>query len=112
MGVDHLPEGIALWLGEGADLTPTRGAPYRTADGTVGEVRGYRELDRVRVTARPAGWDHDTTMQVTVSASGPGRTQVRFHQEWLAGPEERVRQRAHWKDVMAAVERALAAPNE
>ncbi|MFF7247402.1 SRPBCC domain-containing protein [Embleya sp. NPDC008237] len=103
--------GLALWLGEDVDLTPTRGAPYTTADGGTGEVRGWRELDRVRVTSRLPGWDHDTTVQVTTGASGPGRTVLRFHQEWLADPGERARQRTHWQGVMAAVERALAAPN-
>ncbi|MEU0938359.1 MULTISPECIES: SRPBCC domain-containing protein [unclassified Embleya] len=104
--------GLALWLGEDVDLTPTRGAPYRTADGSTGEVRGWRETDRIRVTSRVPDWDHDTTVQVAMSASGPGRTVLRFHQEWLSDAGERARQRTHWQGVMAAVERALAAPNE
>jgi hypothetical protein len=79
----------------------------------VTKQRKYQaKHDRVRLTSRPAGWDHDTTVQVTVSTSASGRTTLRFHQEWPAGPEERARQRARWKDVLAAVERALAAPNE
>ena len=44
------PEGIRLWLGEGAELQPRKGAPYRTSAGTTGEIRSFRENDRVRLT--------------------------------------------------------------
>ncbi|MCP2257633.1 putative conserved protein YndB, AHSA1/START domain [Streptoalloteichus tenebrarius] len=98
------PEGLALWLGEGARLEGV-GAEYRTEDGTVGEVRGLREHDRVRVTWRPADWDHETTVQVAVR--GDDRTMLRFHQERLADAEERERQRAHWQRVMDQVAAAL-----
>ncbi|MGY0232403.1 hypothetical protein [Longispora urticae] len=45
---------------------------------------------------------------MTVSPGGSGGTVVRFHQEWLTGPEERARQREHWRSVMTAVVGALA----
>ncbi|MDT0309153.1 SRPBCC domain-containing protein [Streptomyces sp. DSM 44917] len=97
------PRGLALWLGPGADLTPRRGAPYRTAEGVTGEVRGYRERERIRVT------HGSTTLQVTVSAApDPARAVLRFHQERLAGPAERDRRRAHWRAVADAVAEALA----
>ncbi|MGQ0840376.1 hypothetical protein [Actinokineospora sp.] len=69
-------------------------------------MRGYHEHDRVRLTWRPAGWDHDTTIQVAVSGSG-SRTVLRFHQEWLADAEERGRQREHWRKVLADMVAAL-----
>ncbi|MFE5871837.1 SRPBCC domain-containing protein [Streptomyces roseifaciens] len=99
------PEGIALWLGPGADLTPERGAPYRTAAGVTGEVRGYRPGDRIRVT------HGTTTVQValtpaTPAADGP-RTILRFHQDRLTSAEEREQQRAHWQGVMDRVAAAL-----
>lgn len=101
-------DGVALWLGAGAELSPDKGAAYRTDEGAEGEVRSYRPLDRVRVTYRPAEWDHDTTVQVAIRAAG-AKTMLRFHQEWLADAEERGRQREHWRAVMAAVEEGLAA---
>ncbi|WP_436492787.1 SRPBCC family protein [Actinokineospora sp. HUAS TT18] len=100
------PEGIALWLGEGAELSPVKGTRYETADGTVGEIRGYHEHDRIRLTLRPGDWDHDTTMQFAMVANGD-RTMLRFHQEWLADAEEREHQREHWQGVMDAVVEAL-----
>jgi hypothetical protein len=38
-------------------------------------------------------------VQVTVSRRN-GRTVLRFHQERLADPDERDRQRAHWQSVL------------
>jgi len=101
------PRGQAVWLGPGATLAAQRGHRYRTADGTTGEVRSFRDLDRIRLTWRPAGWDHDTTMQVTVSGPAEHATVLRFHQEWLADRAERERQRAHWREVMDRVVAAL-----
>jgi hypothetical protein len=53
----------------------------------------------VRLTWRPAGWDHDTTVQVALSPAASGTT-IRFHQERLADAGERERQRAHWAGVL------------
>ena len=100
------PAGRALWLGDGVRLDVARGAPYTTADGTTGEVRGYQEGARLRLTHRPAGADAETTVQVTVSASGTG-TVLRFHQERLADPAAREDRRRHWQAVMDAVAYAL-----
>ncbi len=93
-------EGLRLWLGEGARLEHKE--PYETTDGTVGEVRSLHPHNRVRLTWRPRDWDHDTTVQVTVSTSGQ-KTVLRFHQEWLTDATEREHQRTHWKAVMAKV---------
>ncbi|MER5475700.1 SRPBCC domain-containing protein [Streptomyces sp. NPDC002734] len=96
------PDGVALWLGSGAVLTPERGAPYRTADGVTGEVRGYRPADRIRVT------HGTTTVQIALSPAADGaRTTLRLHQEHLASAEERERRRAHWQHVMEQVAAAL-----
>ena len=86
------PEGVALWLGPGAEL-PVKGD---------GVLRSLRPGDRIRL-----GYG-ETILQVAVSATGDGRTVLRFHQEHMASAEERERQRAHWKGVTAQVESALA----
>ncbi|KAB2593660.1 SRPBCC family protein [Streptomyces arboris] len=92
------PEGVALWLGAEGPLPTERGAPYRTADGTVGEIRSYRPGDRVRLT-------HGTsTVQVTVSpGSSEDRAVLRFHQERLASAEEREARLTYWKEAMDRV---------
>ncbi|MCE7006468.1 SRPBCC domain-containing protein [Kibdelosporangium philippinense] len=93
-------EGVALWLGRGANLV--KGQSYETEDGTVGKVRSRNEVDRVRVTWRPKDWDHETTVQIAISANA-GKTRLTFHQERMADPAERERQREHWRRVMADV---------
>ncbi len=92
------PAGLALWLGEEVNFRGAKGEPYRTADGLCGELRSFRPGDRIRLTWRPADWDHDTTVQIALEDKGD-RTGIRFHQERLAGPAEREAQRRHWKRV-------------
>jgi uncharacterized protein YndB with AHSA1/START domain len=100
-------EGVAIWLGPGVELPRETGAEYETANGTVGEIRGFADGDRVRLTWRPSDWDHDSTVQVRLSGAG-AKTTLRFHQEWLADAEEREQQRAYWQDVTERVVAALA----
>jgi uncharacterized protein YndB with AHSA1/START domain len=96
-------EGSAMWLGAGVHRLDEPGRAYETAAGTSGEIRSFRPLDRLRLTWRPADWAHDSTVQVTVSSVGPGRTMLRFHQERLADAAEREQQRAHWRSVLDAL---------
>ena len=95
-------EGLAVWLGPGARLSKEKGASYRTADGTTGEVRGLREMEKVRLTWQPPGRPDPAILQVAVV---PGRSgcSIRFHQERLTGPDERERMRAHWQGVLARI---------
>ena len=95
------PQGVALWLGPGAELPTGKGAPYNTADGIVGELRSYHPGDRVRLTYGR------TTVQVAVTAAASGNAVLRFHQERLADATDRERRRAHWQSVVTAVAEAL-----
>ncbi len=99
--------GLDVWLGEGARPAPERGTPWQAADGASGETRGHRDLDRIRVTARAADADHETTIQVAVRAAPGGRTMLRLHEERLPGPQERERRREHWRAVLGRLERLL-----
>lgn len=98
----------ALWLGAGSAIPRDKGEQWQADDGTAGELRSRRECDRVRLTWRPPTWSHDTTVQVAVQATATG-TVLRFHQERLAGPGERRRQRSHWQAALARIEGALQA---
>jgi len=100
-------EGTEIWLGPGADLPREKGKGYETENGTTGEIRSFADGDRVRLTWRPKDWDHDSTVQVRLSGGG-AKTTLRFHQEWLSGPEEREEQRTYWKEVLERVVAALA----
>lgn len=98
------PEGMDVWLGTGARPALEAAATYTCQDGTVGEVRSYRELDRMRLTWRPPDWDHDSTVQVAVVAAGE-RTSLRFHQERMASAAERTAMRERWQRVGERLER-------
>lgn len=104
-------EGLACWLGPGAELPSTVGEAYAAHDGTTGELRSLRPHDRVRLTHQPPGQEHATTVQVALTppASGPTGTTIRFHQERLTSAEERERQRAHWQGVVEDLIRLLDA---
>ena len=99
------PEGLDVWLG--GPLPPSVGDGYETAGGVRGELRSLRPLDRVRLTWQPPGWSHDSTVQVAVSPAPSGRATLRFHQERLAGPDEREAQRTHWRFVLDHLESLL-----
>ncbi|GAA0393821.1 SRPBCC domain-containing protein [Streptomyces luteireticuli] len=101
------PEGLALWLGGGADIGTERGSSYTTADGTTGEVRGFREGARLRLTHRPSGAVAETTVQVTVTPRGEG-AMLRFHQERLPDAAARAERREHWHAAMETVVNSLA----
>ncbi|WP_203904140.1 SRPBCC domain-containing protein [Virgisporangium aliadipatigenens] len=101
--------GLPLWLGEGVAFGPDAapGDPYETADGTVGELRGFRPADRIRLTHLVRGADHETTVQVAMRAPAPGRTMLRFHEERMLDAAEREAQRVHWQAAMERVAAAL-----
>jgi uncharacterized protein YndB with AHSA1/START domain len=102
------PEGMTIWLGDGVTVLDVPGVGYHTTDGTRGETRSFRELDRIRLTWQPSGWSHDTTLQLAVRAVGPNRSMLRVHQERLADAAEREQQRRHWREVIGAIVAALA----
>lgn len=95
-------EGLATWLGEGVAFDGIKGEHYETANGTHGELRSYRPLDRIRLTWQPPDWHHDSTVQIAIDDKGD-RTRIVFHQERLTDAEERTKQRAHWKSVSTEV---------
>ncbi|MGC4936652.1 SRPBCC domain-containing protein [Kribbella sp. DT2] len=103
------PAGVAIWLGEGVTLLNEKGTGYETKDGTRGELRSFRDLTRVRLTWQPADWSHETTVQLTVSATGKGKARLGVHQERLTDAAEREHQRKHWQGVVNQLVAAITA---
>ncbi|OWY62782.1 hypothetical protein B7486_56590 [cyanobacterium TDX16] len=95
--------GVEVWLGHGALLPHQAGATWSAADGSSGDVRSFKPLDRVRLTHQAPGQSTPSTVQVALSErhakDGP-RTVVRFHQDRLADADQREAQRQHWQAVM------------
>ncbi len=103
------PAGVAIWLGDAVTVSPETGMGYETVDGTRGETRSFRDLDRIRVTWQPRDWSHDTTLQLAVRTNGPGKAMLRVHQERLTDATEREQQRKHWQRVITDLVAALTA---
>jgi uncharacterized protein YndB with AHSA1/START domain len=99
--------GSAVWLGAGVERLDEPGVAYETDAGAAGQIRSFRPRERVRLTWQPEDWDHDSTVQFTVTPVAGDRTRVVFHQERLADAAERERQRQHWQGVMDALVTAL-----
>jgi hypothetical protein len=100
-------EGLAIWLGS-TTLPNESHELYETTEGTHGELRTRIDGQRVRLTWQPADWQHDSTLQLTVLPAASGTT-IAFHQERLAGPDERETMLEHWTDVAERLVAALDA---
>ena len=99
-------DGLPLWLGN-TTLALEKGAENETDDDIRGHVLGYTPGFRIRLTWQPGEWDHDSTLQLTVREAATGTT-IGFHQERLAGREERKIMLGHWKEVVEAIAAGLA----
>ncbi len=98
--------GLGIWLGEDVPFPLTKGACYRTKEGTSGEVRSVRPLERVRLTWQPEGRAEPAIVQVVVAQS-PRGCSVRFHTDHLASEDEREAMRTHWREVIDRLDRAV-----
>lgn len=103
------PEGAEIWAGPEAVIVPEPGTRWSASDGSRGEIRSHDPGRKLRLTFRPAGWSHETTVQIVVVQATGQRASVRFHQERLADAAERARQREHWRAVLDRLEDALSA---
>jgi uncharacterized protein YndB with AHSA1/START domain len=103
------PEGVAIWVGEGAELGRERGDPYAAADGTEGELRSLRPGDRIRLTRRLPGREDEAIVQVVVRPAASGAS-IRFHAERLRDAEEREALREHWRAVLDELGETLGQP--
>jgi len=100
------PAGLRLWLGTLASLDLRKGQPYQAQEGTRGEVRSVAS-GHLRLFWQPAHRQQPTTLQVSILPSGT-HASIRFHQEKLASTEEREQMRAHWQQVLAQLQAAIA----
>jgi len=101
-----LGDGLAIWLGE-TDVRFEKGSEYETTDGVVGHIRSYTPVQKMRLSWKPTEWNHDSILQVSVKEAADGGTTIGFHQERLAGRDERKTMLGHWKTVTAELAAAL-----
>lgn len=102
-----LGDGLRIWLGDLDSLPGEKGAAYATRDGVVGEIRGFADRAKVRLTWQPHDWPHDSTLQLTVREAATGTT-IGIHHERLADRSERKLMLGHWKNVLDDLVSALS----
>ncbi len=98
-----------LWLGEGAEVAFEVGERYKLegADAASGEIRVVKPGDRLRMTWQPQGWPAPATLQLAMTARGPGKTSLTAHLEKLPDAEAREALRERWRAVMDRLAAAL-----
>ncbi len=96
--------GIAAWLGAGVriDGELATGSTLRAADGTEGEIRSVRTVDRIRARVRPPDRHAATTVQIAL-VPAPTGTAIVLHEEHLADAAEREVRREHWQAVATSL---------
>lgn len=94
-------DGVTTWLGD-TKLGLHKGDAYETVEGVRGEIRSRTDELRLRITWQPEDWDHDSTVQITLTPAASGTT-IGLHQERLASAEEREAMLAHWTGVLDEV---------
>jgi uncharacterized protein YndB with AHSA1/START domain len=105
-----LSDALPLWFGTlDEPLELLRGAPYRTREARSGEIRSAEPGRRLRFTRSVGSTDETTTVQLTVTPAATGAT-VAFHEERLAGPEERAESIREWKAALERIEAAFDGP--
>lgn len=99
-------EGVHLWLGDVSGLRWEKGEAYTTKDGTEGEVRVINHGSHLRITWWPKDWEKASTIQIRTIPNGE-RTTISFHQENLAGTDEREEMRQRWENVLDELKKIL-----
>ena len=91
-----------LWLGDDADVSFEVGERYKLEgpDAASGEIRVVKPGDRLRMTWQPEGWLAPATLQLAMTARGPGKTSLTAHMEKLPEAAAREALRGRWREVM------------
>ncbi len=97
------PPGLALWLGRLEELPLVKSHPYRTGEGTGGEVRAFSSGKQIRLTWHPPFLKRSSTLQLRFEPAADHRCTLRVHQENLSSEEEREGMKRHWSEVLERI---------
>jgi uncharacterized protein YndB with AHSA1/START domain len=95
--------GVRVWLGDVPQLLLEEGLPYETREGASGTIRVVEPGGHLRLTWQPPDWETASTIQVRVIPKGKNAT-IAFHQEHLAGGQEREEMYHRWQAVLDGLE--------
>lgn len=99
-------EDVKLWLGDVSGLKWEKGETYTTKDETEGEIRVIKPGSHIRITWWPKNWEKASTIQIRLIPNGE-KTIISFHQENLAGAQEREEMRQRWEKVLDELKKLL-----
>jgi hypothetical protein len=95
----------------GGEIKWEKGARYRLADGTSGEVRIYQPATHLRITRHPKSYPRPAVVQVRVIEKGQ-RAVMAFHEEHLPSAEQREERRQHYQRVFSMIKKDLKGTGE
>lgn len=99
--------GVNLWLGTiNPDEIKIR-ETFETAEAARGKWTVFAPYSHLRMKWQPAGWQHNSTLQVRVIQSNE-KTTISFHQEHLLNCEQREEMKAHWQQVLELFEKEFS----
>jgi uncharacterized protein YndB with AHSA1/START domain len=94
------PQGLALWIGEGADFKLRVGHEYESKEGVSGKIAVVVPYQKLRMTWKRSEWDSPSRLQLYVLATNSGKTTVAIHQEMLEDVYMRDVMKRHWEEVL------------
>ncbi len=100
-------KGLSLWLNVSHALRPEPKCDYTTEDGIRGQIRTVDPGKKIRLTWQRADWPEPTTLQLYIFPASDTATSLRFHHEKLASQATRQEMKAHWQQVLTALEAAI-----
>jgi hypothetical protein len=102
------PGGLLVWLGPDSEQALDLQKSFSLANGISGKTTVWQPLSHIRLQWKKEDWENTSRLQVRIYPSGK-KTVIAFHQEMLAGPEQRAAMKTHWKKVLDQLSKELAA---
>ena len=99
--------GLSAWLGKIRLEDVELNKPYKTEDGTEGEVRVFKPNSHMRLTWKPRHWTNTSALQIRVIAVKE-KTTISFHQDKLLDPQQRNEMKQHWDTVLDKIANEIA----
>ena len=105
--------GLGYWLGHevGLDFTTElkKGTPFKTKEGTVGEIRSFVSGSMVRMRWHASGHKEASTLQIRVLPAGK-KTTISIHHDKLENAGQRLEMKKHWMGVIGKIGHLLIVP--
>jgi hypothetical protein len=87
---------------------PMEPEAYGTGKSGIGwKITVRKEGSHLRMKWKAPGWEQPSILQIRITGKGPAKSSITFHQEKLAGPEQRESMKKRWKGVISRMKNEL-----